>query len=514
MSPRFVVTAIALLALGGLFGVLGTQFLGSGSGSGVGSGPAGSGEAEILYWVAPMDPNFRSDSPGKSPMGMDLIPVYAGDEAAGGDDEAIRISPAVENNIGVRTAPVRREDFHRQIVSVGYVRPVDDAMSVVDIRSEGWIEELRVAAVGDAVAAGDLLFRMHAPDLVAAQSEYLQARRIGRAGLTEAAQQRLRTLGMTLAQIDAVARAGQPRRLTAIYARRGGVVTEMTVREGSRVEPGDTVMTIADLSTVWVVADLFEDEARGVEPGMPVTMRSPARPGRLWTGEVDYIYPTVDRRSRTIAVRMRVANHDGALRPDSYVNVEIETEPRTGVLTVPREAVIRTGRSDRVILALGDGRYRPARVVIGTASDGRIEILEGVAENERVVVSSQFLIDSEASLRGMELRMSPPGAVEELSEPAPPAEVAGTGVVESVMAGHGMIDLRHEPIPQIGWPAMSMSFTAGPAVDLSGLSPGDTVDFTLSQDAREEWLITDIKRAESAPSRTGDGPDPHAGHRP
>ena len=488
---RTSLTIAALALIAGLAaGVAGMRLFGAEP------APTGSSERDVLYWVAPMDPNFRSDQPGRSPMGMDLVPVYAGDQAAAADNDVVRIDPAVENNIGVRTALVRREDFHRHIATVGYVRPVDALTSAVDVRSEGWIEDLLVSTVGEVVEARELLFRMYAPELVAAQSEYLQARRIGRNELVEAARTRLMALGMGSGQIEAVGRAGQPARLVDIRAARSGIVIVLAVREGQHVHPSATLMTIADLASVWVVADVFEDEAQAVTAGLAVEMRSPAHPGRVWDGTVEYVYPTVDPQSRSVPVRMRFANPQGDLRPGSFVNVVIQAEPRTGVLTVPREAVIRTGRSDRVVLAEGDGRYRMARVVPGTLSEDRIEILEGLAEGERVVVSSQFLIDSEASLQGAMLRMSPPGAVEE-EAPAEPREATGTGTVTSVMAGHGMIDLDHAPIPQIGWPAMAMSFRTVDGVDLSGIAVGDNVRFTLRETEDGNWLISGIGPAEA-----------------
>ena len=435
-------------------------------------------------------------------MGMDLVPVYAGEEvsAAGGDD-AILIDPAVQNNIGVRTAPVRRVDFHEDVTAVGYIQPVDDLTAVVDVRSEGWIEDLRIASVGDPVEAGELLFRMYAPEIVAAQSEFLQARRIGRSQLVSASRQRLSALGMTDAQIESVARAGRPSRLVDVRASRNGIVVALSVREGSHVQPGASLMTIADLSEIWVMADVFEDEATQLETGLAVQMRPPSRPGEVREGVVEYIYPTVDPRSRTVPVRMRFENESGDLRPDSFVNVTIRSQPRPNVLTVPREAIIRTGQSERVILAEPGGRFRPARIVAGPTSSGRTEILEGLAEGEQVVVSSQFLIDSEASLRGAMLRMSPPGATEEPGEPAP---IWGEGIAGRVMADHGMIEVDHERIEAIGMPPMQMMYFTEPDVDLSMISAGDRLRFRLIPDEEDVWHIAEIAHAATEDSVSDD----------
>ncbi|MFT6447611.1 MAG: Cu(I)/Ag(I) efflux system membrane fusion protein [Sulfitobacter pontiacus] len=485
MTPRTFILGTGTFLAGIALGALGMSLVGGSDNA------ATSDEREILYWVAPMDPNFRQDEPGRSPMGMDLIPVYAGSEPT--DDSTITISSAVENNIGVRTADVTRGRFAEDLATVGYVRPIDDLASVVDVRAQGWIEDLRIAAVGDVVEAGDLLFRMYSPEIVTAQSEFLQAVNVSRPGLVAAAGSRLRALGVNQAQIDAIAQRGTPQRLVDVYAPRTGVVLEMNVREGAHAHPSMVVMTIADLREVWVVADLFEDEAAAIEPGQSVRLQSRAQPGRMWHGQVEYLYPIVDPRSRSIPVRMRFANSDGALRPEAYVNVRIEASPRDNVLSVPFEAVIRTGQSERVVLALGDGRYRLAQVRTGAEAGGRVEVLTGLSEGERVVVSSQFLIDSEASLQGVALRMAGADA-----PAAPPEIVQGAGVVDGVMASHGMIDLTHDPIPELGWPVMSMSFFTLDAVSLDGLSEGDEVSFTLRQNDEGQWRLASIARSDAA----------------
>jgi len=277
-----------------------------------------------------------------------------------------------------------------------------------------------------------------------------------------------------------------------VRADQDGTVLEIGVREGQHVRPGARLMTIADLSEVWVVADLFQDEVHAVSPGQSVSMRTPDQPGRVWEGEVEYVYPTVDPDSRSVPVRMRFENPERTLRPNSYVNVTIEAAPRRNVIHIPREALIRTSQSDRVILALGDGRYRPARVVPGIESGGRVEIIEGLALGERVVVSAQFLIDSEASLQGAMLRLTPPEDVREPEEPAEPEAVQGTGTVEAIMVDEGMTRLAHDPIPAIGWPEMVMGFEVADGLDLGQLSPGDRVEFEMVDTADGAWIITAI----------------------
>ncbi len=447
-----------------------------------------SGEKEILYWKAPMDPNFRSDNPGKSPMGMDLVPVYAGDDDGGNEDNLVRINASVQNNIGVRIAKAERATLYRNIDTVGFVRADDDKTAIVDVRTEGWIEKLFVKSPGETVRKGQALFDLYSRPLVSAQEEYLQAVRIGKASLIRAAKSRLSALGMSNAQVARIKKSGKSRRLIRVFAPQDGVITMLGAGEGAFVKPGRQIMMLADLSSVWVQAEVFESQANWVKSGQKVDMRLEAMPGRIWQGEVDYIYPTVNAGARTVQVRLRFDNPDGVLKPDMYAKISMKTEPHTGVLAIDREALIRTGKSTRVILALGDGQFQPAKVTVGMESEGRVEILEGLLDGEDVVVSSQFLIDSEASLRGTTLRMSPPDATAV-------TEAETMGVIESMMENHGMITIEHQPIEAFGWPAMSMDFVTEPE-NLKGLAVGDTVHVRLREQANDngDFVITAIKK--------------------
>lgn len=448
----------------------------------------------VLYWVAPMDPDFRRDAPGKSPMGMDLVPVYESEDAAP-DNGGIRINPAIENNIGVRTDQVVRGSFHRTLSTVGYVRPIDDLTAVVDVRAEGWIEALPVSAIGDRVTRGQTVLELYSPAIATAQAEYLQAVQIGRAALIQSAAARLAALGMEAGQITQLARRGSAGRTVAIRAPQDGTVIAIGVRNGAFVRPGGPLMTISDLAAVWVIADVFEDDAQRVHAGDQVRLETRSLPGRDWVGEVEYVYPTVNPQTRSVPVRIRLDNGDGALRPEMYLNVTIETEPRANVLQIPLEAVIRTGRSERVILAEDEGHYRPASIVTGVESGGMVEILSGLAAGERVVVSSQFLLDSEASIQGAMLRMSPPGEV--IHEAVPPAEAVPAdtrshGTVISIMAGHGMIEIEHPAIPELDRSAATTMFYAVSGVDLSEIEPGQHVAFELVETGASGWRIATI----------------------
>jgi Cu(I)/Ag(I) efflux system membrane fusion protein len=458
---------------------------------------ADKGERKIAYWVAPMDPNYRRDKPGKSPMGMDLIPVYEGEEKSGGEP-SLKIDPAVVNNIGVKTQAVMREDMAREIITVGAIMIDEEARSDIHVRSEGWIEKLHVEAVGEKVAAGDILFELYAPALVAAQSEFVQALKIGRPALMEAAGERLISLGMSADQIAELKRTRKTMRRVEVKAQQSGVVTSLNAREGMFLKPSDMAMRLADLSNVWIIADVFDTEAAWVEAGDRAAMTLPAFPGERWEGEVDYVYPTAEMMTRTVQVRLRFPNPGDRLRPNMFADVTIGAEPKEGALTVLQSAVIRSSKGDRVILSLGDGRFRPAEIRTGMESGGKVEVLAGLEEGEHVVVESQFLIDSEASLDSGLLRLAPSagaGSTAMSSEPpmenmnmasgeisAPPDKpVSAEGRVVDVDMAAKSVTIDHKAIPEIGWPAMTMAFNAPSEIDIMSVKAGEAVRFSFHE---------------------------------
>ena len=358
---------------------------------------------EILYYEAPMDKNFRRDKPGQSPMGMDLVPVYADEQEA--DAEALRISAAVENNIGVRTDQAVRSDLAREISTVGFIAIDEERATHVHVRTSGWIEKLYRKSVGESVKKGELIFALYSPDLVNAQAEYLQAIRLKQTSLKRASAERLKSLGMMESQIKEVETDGKAKQLIEIRAPQDGVITALMVGEGMYIGPSETVFSLADLSQVWVQAEVFEGQSDWVQKGQRANMTLPFLPGESWSGTVDYVYPIVDPISRTVQVRLSFNNADGRLKPNMYGEINIGAAPVLNVVSIPREALIRTGKADRVVLALGDGRYRPAEVVAGRESGDRVEIKQGLSAGETVVVSGQFLLDSEASINGAFLRL-------------------------------------------------------------------------------------------------------------
>jgi Cu(I)/Ag(I) efflux system membrane fusion protein len=364
-----------------------------------------------LYWVAPMDPDYRRDGPGKSPMGMDLVPVYAEDEtseAAG----VVRISPEVVNNLGVRTAPVRTGKLDDRIRTVGHVGYDENQLVHMHPRVEGWIETLHVKAEGDPVASGEPLFELYSPTLVNAQEELVLALNRNNPELVNAAIERLAALAVSETTIEALRDERKANRTVTVYAPRSGVLEALAVREGMYVSPGMNVMTIGTLDHVWVVGELYERQAGLVAPGDTVNMSLDYLPGRTWTGSVAYVYPSLNEQTRTLRIRAEFDNADGALKPGMFAELAIRpARERPPTLLIPREALIRTGQQSRVVLAIGDGRFKSVEVTPGRFGLDEVEITEGLESGERIVVSAQFLIDSESSKTSDFQRMNRSSAI-------------------------------------------------------------------------------------------------------
>lgn len=377
-------------------------------------------EPVILYYRNPMDASITSPLPAKDYMGMDYIPVYADDAGdADVDADAIRIDPQVVQNLGVRTAIVERMPFARVFNTVGTVVEDERGRAAFSPKVSGWLERLHVKAVGDVVEKGAVLAEIYAPELLAAQEEYrvaLEARkRLGTVrdpgvhhdtdALVEAARERLKLLDLSAKEISALERGAHPQRTVMLHAPFRGTVMALDVREGVSVTPQMRLLTLTDLSRVWVNVDIYADQLPWVRINDPVDLTLAHLPGREWHGHVDYLYPTMNTDSRTVIARLVFDNHDGVLRPGMYASARFEADFREDVLAVANEAVIRTGTHDAVMLALGDGRFKPAAVKLGAENNGYVEITDGLQAGQRIVLSGQFLLDAEASFRGAGLRM-------------------------------------------------------------------------------------------------------------
>ena len=402
-------------------------------------------EREILHWRAPMDPNYTSDRPGKSPMGMDLVPVYA-DEAAALTDGGIRVSQAFLQNFAVRTAMVHRGTLPVSIRTVGILAHNEERVVSVQTKYEGWIERASVNNVGETVARGDVLFEIYSPQLVTTQREFLGAMEyVGRLrdggaypeaieraqSLLEAARERLLYWDMTGEQIDALAESENVTRTVTVFAPATGFIVDKMgdSMEGMKLSPGMTVLKIADHSTLWAETEFYEDDLRHVREGQAVAIEADAFPGREWRGRILFFRPAVNPQTRTLTAFVEVANPDLLLRPMMYVNVAVRTRGAADVVMAPAEAVLHSGTRTVVIVAKGGGVFEPREVELGTESGGMVEIASGLAEGETVVVSSQFLIDSDANLRA---------AISQLPGGAEGVDSAMAG--DSAAAAH-----RHEP---------------------------------------------------------------------
>jgi len=373
--------------------------------------PKKSKEKKLLYWVAPMDPNYRRDKPGKSPMGMDLEPVYEEYDDAQDSEEkgaVVKISAAVENNLGVRTDEVKSGKLWRKIDTVGYVAFDESKVSHIHLRVDGWIEKMAVESEGDRVKKGQRLFDLYSPKLVNAMEEYVQSLRSNNLRLISASREKLSSLGVSHKQIKKIKESRKVPQTISVYAPQDGIVAMLMVREGMYVKPANEVMKLADLSSAWVLAEVFESQSAWVEPGQLADVELSYIPGRTWEGKVDYVYPNLDAKNRTLKVRLRFDNPDEILKPNMYANVTIYGGAKLNVLSVPREALIRSGGTERLIIAKGNGRFAQRVVVAGMESGDYVEIKSGVSVGEKVVTSAQFLIDSEASLKASLARMSDP----------------------------------------------------------------------------------------------------------
>lgn len=343
-------------------------------------------------------------------MGMDLIPVYDDGGSAGDASGTVRISPTVVNNLGVRTEPVIQGRLPNDITTVGYVAYDEDQMVHVHPRVDGWIETLFVKAEGEPVEQGKPLYTLYSPTLVNAQEELLLAMNRDNQKLVEAATERLAALNVPASLISRLHRSRDIQRTMTVYAPRSGVIENLNVREGMFIKPGDRVLSIAALDEVWVIGEVFESQLSAVEAGNRVQMTLDYMPGRQWRGSVDYVYPEVNPKTRTAQVRMRFDNEDGALMPGMFARLEVQGERGKRQFLVPRESVIRTGQSDRLVLALADGAFKSVEVTPGRVGDKYAEILDGLMPGDTVVTSAQFLIDSESSKSSDFQRMSAPQA--------------------------------------------------------------------------------------------------------
>ncbi|EDK30589.1 putative cation efflux system transmembrane protein [Vibrionales bacterium SWAT-3] len=444
---------------------------------------------EPLYWVAPMDPNYQRDKPGKSPMGMDLIPVYA-DDLSGGSDKAgtVSIDASVENNLGVKTAKVGLEALSPRIETVGYVAFDESTLWQTNVRAAGCVEKLYINAVGEKVNKGDVLFTLYSPELVKAQEELLSAYKTGRKGLIKGSTERLITLGVDKAQIRSITRQGKASQTIEIKAPADGVIASLNIREGGYLSPAQAVISAGPLDEVWVDAEVFERQAHWISTGSNAEMTLDAIPGKEWQGTVDYVYPILDPKTRTLRVRLKFSNPNGELKPNMFANIALKPISDDQVLTIPRSSVIHSGGMTRVVLSEGEGKYRSARIEVGREAGDKIEVLQGLTQGEQIVTSAHFLLDSESSQSADLSRIN---GVEEQADTA-----WAKGEIADVMQGSRMATINHQPVPEWDWPGMVMNFTFAEGLDISQLKRGQVVDFEMMKMESGQYEVVDYKVSE------------------
>jgi Cu(I)/Ag(I) efflux system membrane fusion protein len=464
---------------------------------------AAKSERKLLYYRNPMGLPDTSPVPKKDPMGMDYIPVYEGEEppAKAG---TVKISLDKVQLLGVRTEPAAERELRRAVQAVGTIQANERLLYRVTPRFEGWIEQLHVNTTGQPVARGQPLMAVYSPELVAAQEEYLIALRAiqeSRASgpevqavmqrMAEGVLRRLRNWGIAESELETLRKEGSARQLLTYRSPAAGVVLQKPSVQGMRFMPGETLYEIADLSSVWLVAEVFERDLGLVQLGQPARLRILAYPEREFAGKVVFISPTLEADTRTARVRIELANPGGLLKPAMYGSVELAGQVRARTLAIPDSAVLDSGTRQVVLVQRGEGLFEPRNVKLGMRAEGYVEVLDGVAAGDPVVVRANFLIDAESNLKA---------ALSTFGTAASGQTHRGQGKVSAVDAKAGTLELEHGPIATLKWPAMSMEFKVRDKAQLAGLAKGQTVDFELSEQAAGEYVIERI------------APTGHAGH--
>lgn len=450
----------------------------------------------IQHYHDPMVPGKNFDAPAKSPfMDMMLVPRYVGQGAA--DNATVSVSPRVQQNLGLRTAEVVAGSLATEVVAVGNVAWNERLQEVVAARGMGFVEKLHVRATFDRVAAGAPLLDLYVPNWVAAQEDYLAATRMGGPGadaLRDAARARMRQVGMDEALIEQTVRQQRVQGRVTLTAPVGGVVTDLMAREGATVMPGMPLLRLQGTATVWAEGQVPESQAARLRPGALVVATSPAAPGQRFSGRVQALLPEVDATTRTLKARLELANPSARLVPGMFVQLRVAEPARKAALLVPMDAVIHTGRRSVVMLAEPEGRFRPVEVKTGLEAQGQTEILAGLSAGQRVVLAGQFLVDSEASLRGVEARLNQ-------APPAREAAVHRTPARIEAIDGD-TVTLDHPPIASLKWPQMELNFRLPPAARRPrDLAPGEQVEVEFRMQDGDVPQITSLQRVAPGASK-------------
>ncbi|MDN7176728.1 efflux RND transporter periplasmic adaptor subunit [Caballeronia sp. SEWSISQ10-4 2] len=441
---------------------------------------------KVLYWHDPMVPNQHFDKPGKSPfMNMQLEPVFA-DE---GGSSGIRVDSGLQQNLGIRYATVRRQDTAEGFDVVGSTQFDESTADVVQSRVTGYIDHLYTSAPMQRVAKGAPIASLFVPDWLAPQEEYLALKRGGMDdGLLEGARARMRAMSIPDGLIASLDRAGKAQTHVTLFAQETGVLTELNVRDGAMVSPGQTLAKVAGLSKLWLVVEIPESLALQVRPGMLVDATFAGDPSQHFSGHIREILPGISTSSRTLQARLEIDNAGLKLTPGMLLRAHISGAKPVSRLLVPSEAVITTGKRSIVIVKNSDGRLQPVAITVGNDAGDDTEVTSGLTEGQQVVASGQFLIDSEASLKSVLPKLEGsvvPDAGASVPVPAAASAAAAaltyetTGKVEKVTPGD--ITFSHQPVPALGWGAMTMTFGKPAPTAFPDVKAGDAVHFVFKQ---------------------------------
>ncbi len=471
-------------------------------------------ERKILYYRNPMGLPDTSQTPKKDQMGMDYIAVYDGEEPEA-TGSAVKISTDKVQKLGVKTEAASLRDLTRTVRAVGTIQPDERRIFTVAPKFEGWIEQLHINTTGQPVARGQALMEVYSPELVSAQQEYLIALKGVEAvkngspeaqanmrQLVSSALQRLHNWDISDAELNRLQKEGATRQTITLRSPVGGVVLEKPALKGMRFMPGEALYKISDLSSLWLLADIFEQDLALIRPGQAAKIMVNAYPGKPFAGKVTFVYPTLTPETRTAKVRIELANPGGLLKPEMYANVELLTGgPKAKTLSVPDSAVIDSGTRQVVLVQLNAGLFEPRTVKLGARADGYVEVLDGIKDGEIVVVSANFLIDSESNLKAALGSFGASGSTPiKRDAAAGSASDASTvhkaqGKLEGIDAKDGTVVITHGPIPSLKWAEMTMEFQVSDRALLKGLKLGQNVAIDIVQRGAGEFVITRISPA-------------------
>ncbi len=509
MNKLTTLTAAILLVAAGLAG---GYFLGrERSVAALAPAPVQAQAKKPLFYRNPMGLPDTSPVPKKDSMGMDYIAVYEGEGEQGEQaTSAIRISTEKIQKLGVRTEPARLRPLDRMVRAAGRIEPDERRLYTIAPKFEGYVERLLVNVTGQTVAKGQPLFEVYSPELVSAQREYALAAegvqslreaggeaRNGMRQLADGSLARLRNWDIPEEQVKALAQSGDARRTLTLRSPVAGIVTEKKALQGMRFMPGEALYQIADLSSVWVIADVFEQDIGLIKSGASARVTINAYPDKVFSGTITYVYPTLTAQTRTVPVRVELANPGTLLKPGMFAQVELSVTGKGAVLTVPVSAVIDSGIRQIVLVQVGEGReggrFEPRPVKQGVRSDDYVEVLDGLKEGEQVVVAANFLIDAESNLKAAISGFGGGGG-----KSSPAVGHRAEGRVEEIDAKAGTVSISHGPVASLKWPAMTMEFKLANDGLRKDLKPGAMISFEFVERGQGEWLITSAKGSGSA----------------